>query len=296
MKLGFSVPYTSCPVCSGEDLKKSFDLEAHGTRIHWDVCCGCGLTFQNPRLSLQSIREIYSSGAYWGYGDTAEMAYQRYEQFEPLRIRQCHSRAQRILSAVGDRRGALLDVGCATGCFGNIARQYGFQVTGVEPSERMARFGREQYGLAIHQMTLEETDLEPNYYDVATLWGTDSHFLHPREGFAKLAACLKADGVLLMNYQVFDHWVRRIFPGIKRSWNAIFMLTEASLRHLLRDVGFEILHHSTEWHTTSVSHVLRCCLRRTVPMYLGYMSVRVPAISYPVVVARKIETRVAKAA
>src|SRR5262249_36914405 len=157
-----------------------------------DQCRACTLTFQNPRLAADVIQWIYSSAEYWGDANPNKTsAYYRYEQNDHLRIKQSERRLKIIMKVSGVRSGNLLDVGCATGFFGHVAAENGFTVTGIEPSQRMAQFGQQQYGVNIKVGTLEDTELPGAHFDLVTLWGTDSHFLHPREGFAKLALALK---------------------------------------------------------------------------------------------------------
>jgi 2-polyprenyl-3-methyl-5-hydroxy-6-metoxy-1,4-benzoquinol methylase len=287
VQLRFADKYRACPVCdSSSDLVPSFELALHGRTIHWDHCGRCGLTFQNPRLDVETIKSIYASDAYWGHEKGAEIVYSRYEQQDYIRIRQSHRRLARIKRATGIAGGKLLDVGCATGFFSHVAQQHGFAPTGVDPSGPMVSFGRQRYGLDIRQQTLEEFDGERGAFDLVTLWGTDSHFLHPREGFAKLTAFLRPGGALAMNYQDFSHWIRIAFPGIKRSWNALSLLSTRTLRFLFDQLGLDVVYHRTEWQWAPLSHVFRVA-KLPVPSFLQRVVCCVPAVSFPLVIARK---------
>jgi SAM-dependent methyltransferase len=276
-----------CPVCESSRLSACFWLQVEGVRIQWDRCRACRLTFQNPRLDLPTIQAIYASDEYWGKGpSTSQTTYVDYEKFDAVRWRQSRRRLRLISEATNVRSGELLDVGCATGFFGHIAQEQGFRVTGIEPSPQMADFARKSYGLKIHTDILEHIELCADSYDVVTLWGTDSHFLHPREGFAKLVGALKPGGILAMNYQDFTHWLRVLLPGIKRNWNALFLLSRQTLEHLFAALGLDILYHKTEWQWTSLGHVCRVA-KMPYPRRLGSLVLPVPALSFPLVIARK---------
>ena len=285
MDIRFTEPRTCCPVCGDARLVPAFQLDVKGARINWDRCAACRLHFQNPRLELDSIRATYASDEYWGKGSAAGI-YVDYEKYDSIRVRQSQRRLGIITRVSGIRGGELLDVGCATGFFGHVAQQAGFRVTGIEPSPQMAEIARRQYGLNIRQDILEHIELRPCSFDMITLWGTDSHFLNPREGFAALARALKPGGVLAMNYQDFSHWIRLLLPGIKRNWNALFLLNRTSLSLLFDSLKLERIYHKTEWQWTTLSHVLRVA-KLPCPRATDSLVCLLPALSFPMVVARK---------
>jgi len=280
--LGFIDRYEACPLCAGTDLVPDFTIERAGGLLRWSLCRGCDLTFQNPRLDEATLRAIYAGDEYWEGG-----AYRSYAETEPLRIAQSRRRLRRIRIVSGTARGRLLDVGCATGFFGKVARESGFDVLGIEPSPKMAAYARESHGLEIFRGTLEEWPLERERFDLVTLWGTDSHFLHPLEGFSKLQAALVPRGILAMNYQNFHHWIRRVFPGLKRSWNALYNFSDRSFEVLLEKTGFEILYRGLELQRVSADHLLRV-LKLGVPRFVSRLPLLVPALSFSLVIARKI--------
>ncbi|MCL5276202.1 MAG: class I SAM-dependent methyltransferase [Deltaproteobacteria bacterium] len=47
-----------------------------------------------------------------------------------------------------------MDIGCGTGNYLRILRELGWDVYGIEPSERAAEIGRKQFGLNIKTGTL----------------------------------------------------------------------------------------------------------------------------------------------
>ena len=280
--------YNTCLICNSTSLSSSFAIQINATSFNWSLCDNCGLTFQNPRLAVESILQIYNSSSYWGKDDDLRnAAYSNYEANDQIRIKQSFKRLKKIVNITGLQSGSLLDIGCATGFFGFTAKQYGFTVLGIEPSEVMAEFGIKNYGIDIFKGTLDECPLEHNTFDMVSLWGTDSHFLHPKEGFRKIVDCLHPNGFLVMNYQDFSHWIRKLFPGLKKSWNAIYNFSERSLRYLFNEIGLDIIFHKMEWQCVSSDHLFRL-LKLNVPSFLKGFTVNAPAISFKMVIARKI--------
>jgi 2-polyprenyl-3-methyl-5-hydroxy-6-metoxy-1,4-benzoquinol methylase len=173
------------------------------------------------------MRALYKASSY--FGDNSLSAYDDYTKHDAARIAQSHRRLDLMRSRAGISGGALLDIGGASGFFGYAAKQRGFDVTCVEPDDATCAFGRSSYGLDMRADTLETFDAKGRLFDVVTLWGTDSHFENPLEGFRKINSMLKPSGMLAMNYQNFDHPIRRVFPGIKQSWNSSYNLSEKSM-------------------------------------------------------------------
>ena len=255
------------------------------TTLQWSRCGSCDLTFQNPRLDEQSILSIYHGSDYWD-----KEAYASYAEGDAPRIAQSVRRLDTIRKVTGLPGGRVLDVGCATGFFGFAASQAGFDVVGVDPSPEMIEVGRSKYGLEMRCGTLEAVELEEGHYDLVTLWGTDSHFLNPLDGFSKLAKSLEPGGFLAMNYQNFHHWVRFVFPGLKRSWNALYNFSDRSFDVMLERVGLTLRYRRTEWQLVSVDHLLRV-LKLWRPERVRRRVVLVPAVSFPLVIAQKLDGR-----
>jgi SAM-dependent methyltransferase len=274
--------YRSCPLCDshaiGLELRRSF----HGVEVHFERCASCNLFFQNPRLSNEAIRELYRTTNYFDGG-----AYSDYVKLDPIRIAHSHKRIDLIERVSGIRNGRLLDIGSANGFFGVAALERGYAVTCVEPDANMAAFGRTHYGLDFRISIFEEAELDPPY-DVITLWGTDSHFLHPLRSFERLASLLRPGGIFVMNYQRFDHWLRWIFPKIKIDWNVMYNWTDQSFDFMLGRVGLNLLDRRMEWQQTTIDHIARAIHSR-VQSSIRRLTVKVPTVSYCMIVARRLK-------
>jgi hypothetical protein len=67
IRVSFIAPYDRCAVCDSGDCvgAHSIDLDKE-TQIRWWRCDDCGLVFQNPRLTGQSLRALYAKADYFG--------------------------------------------------------------------------------------------------------------------------------------------------------------------------------------------------------------------------------------
>ena len=90
-----------------------------------------------------------------------------------------------------------------------------------------------------------------------------------------------------MNSQDFNHWIRLFFPQLMTGWNVIFNLSEQSENVLMQKLGLTVLYRGLEWQTVSVDHIFRV-LRLPVPASFRRGTVRVPAVSFPLIIAQKV--------
>ena len=113
----------------------------------------------------------------------------------------------------------MLDVGCASGHFLQEARQAGWSIAGVEPSETPHAKARETLGTnaELYCSTLEHANLEPASFDALTLWDVLEHCCpDPKAGFMKLCgSLLKPGGKLLLNVPDPDSFEARL---LGRRW------------------------------------------------------------------------------
>jgi SAM-dependent methyltransferase len=282
----FAKEYNSCPLCDHTNILPNFSINVGNTRLRWSACDACGLTFQNPRISSESLSELYQTMDYFGRADGHAAAYSDYVRYEPIRLAQSRRRLAEIKKVTGVVVGRLLDVGSASGFFGAAAKEQGFEVLCVEPDRELADFGRNHYGLRFEVAAIEGCSLQPSTFDLITIWGTDSHFIHPLHSFEQLVAALKTGGILAFNYQAFDHWIRWLAPSVKRRWNVIYNHTDRSIDILLQKIGATLLLRKLEWQTVSVDHFCRQ-LSVPPPQLIKHVHLRVPAVSYRFVVARR---------
>lgn len=137
----------------------------------------------------------------------------------------------------------LLDVGCGDGEFLLVMRDLGWTVTGLEPDRQACDYaiGR---GLEVHQGTLEDANLESDYFDAITLSHVIEHLHHPGSDLRACLRLLRPGGMIVVttpNAKSTGHSrYGRYWRGLETPRHLV-VFNLASLTELLKSLGFEIL-------------------------------------------------------
>lgn len=94
--------------------------------------------------------------------------------------------------------GRLLDVGCGRGNFLAIARDHGFDVHGIDISERAVAYARKQFSLSVDVATLDDLAKTENRFDVITLWHVLEHFVDPFKHLQQVRSLLNKGGICVI--------------------------------------------------------------------------------------------------
>src|SRR5260370_35599996 len=97
---------------------------------------------------------------------------------------------------------------------------------------------------------------------------------------------LRPGGVLAMNFQDFDHPIRKLFPDIKRSWNSGYNFSDKSIKMLMAKTGFAVRSVRTEWQQTTLGHIARVTKTR-IPERFKNLHVTLPAVSFKILLAER---------
>jgi SAM-dependent methyltransferase len=225
-----------CPVCESREYHVLYP-DTLGNRLpdfgydfgpsHRDSyrtvrCDSCGHGYASPLPA-----DIYAS-----YVDVEDETYMRNRT-------QRVQTAEKVLPVLKRLKpnGRLLDVGCATGDFLDVAGRT-YEVEGLELSSWAADVASAK-GLQIHRKRLGDMD-GSGRYDVVSLWGVIEHFERPRLEIQEINRLLKPGGILALWTGNMDSPLAR-FLG-KRWWyiqgQHIQVFTMKSLEKLMEEHGF----------------------------------------------------------
>ncbi len=229
----------SCPVC--HDVRTPRRLfEAHDSALV--RCRACALVRVDPYPSAEEAIAQYDAG----YFEDAERGYVDYVADEAVFRAEFRRRLRTIQSAGG--HGALLDVGCASGALLSEAAALGFEASGIEPDETIARRAQERSGCPVRAGAIEDALLEAARYDVVTLFDVLEHVVDPLAVLAKLRVALHPGGMLAVTVPDFGGlWARvtgKRWPFVT-PWEHLLYFTRRTLRRSLHEAGYERIRFHT---------------------------------------------------
>lgn len=211
------------PFCSNYDL-------------HIVKCDNCGLVYLNPRLSEEGLQRLYEGFFREGICESED-----YFLKEDLHRRV----SQRHVSDISrhKRTGRLLDVGCATGVFLDMARGCGWEVYGVEYAERASAYARNAYGLKVFTGEIQDANFPEKFFDVVTFIDVLEHLQDPLGALRETNRVLKRNGLVVIRVPNLSSLRIRL---VKENWKPflnehLYYFTPVTLDRMLKKAGFGIL-------------------------------------------------------
>jgi len=201
-------------------------------------CKRCGLIYCNPRLDAQSLGEIYSKDYFVLDEQSSGIDYKAYANYigeEPVITRSMIKRMKK-LEQFAERKGTLLDVGCAAGFSLIAARKLGWKAEGIEFSEFCVNYARSR-GLAVHQGSLHDYPGHKESIDAITMWDYLEHSSDPLGDLRICSSFLKQGGTILLSIPNVDSWSYRL---LGKKW-----------------IGFKNIEHLYFFNRNSIEKIAR---------------------------------------
>lgn len=263
------IEHVPCPLrCSGGDRPVvTAPDRLHGLPGIFQVvrCRECGLMRTSPRPTLDSIHNYYPDD-YGPYESTRVQPATVSARYLP--------RWKRILRNIIDtnpqcmpplKPGRLLEIGCASGVFLDAMAQKGWDVQGLEFSQKAASAAR-LLGHPVLIGTIESAPPPEQPYDVIVGWMVLEHLQHPVQCLEKLRSWLKPGGWLVLSVPDAGSWQFKLF---KDAWYALdlprhlFHYTPSTLREVLSAGGWKVERVFWQSDSKNLFKSLRyCCLDR----------------------------------
>jgi 2-polyprenyl-3-methyl-5-hydroxy-6-metoxy-1,4-benzoquinol methylase len=195
-------------------------------------CQECGLVYTNPRLDQHDIVGTYEAVRDPLYVEEREGRVLTFEH---------HLKPLEWIAGPPDGR-PLLDVGCYTGVFVEIAANHGWDAQGLEPSRWAIEQARAR-GLRVVQGTLDTVDLPGAYFDVVTLWDVIEHLTDPGRALEHVHCLLQPGGLVVVHTIDIESLFARLM-GARWPWLMemhVYYFSRRTLRAMLEKCGFEVI-------------------------------------------------------
>lgn len=229
-----------CPFC-GEAKSHPFHTEG---RFQMVRCALCRFIYLNPRPTGEALLCFYQD--YLPREESSVEAWQR--MMEPV-----FQRAANLIDQY-KRRGKLLDVGAGFGFFLSEMKKRGWEVSGVEISQKAIDYARDVLGIHLQWGPLEKVGFPEGHFDVVSGFYVIEHLPRPIEFLKECFRILKPGGVLLLRYPHTTPIknLLRFFGIQNRLYDLPAHLSDFSpemIERCLEKVGFKTWKHLIGGHT-----------------------------------------------
>lgn len=157
----------------------------------------------HPKPLAEKLSDYYKSDDYISHTDAKRNLFEKsYHVVREFVLK----RKLNLVNSLINKKETLLDVGCGTGDFLSVCKNSGWNVLGVEPDEGARSIANQKVGGKVFGLD-QLQKLEPNTFDIITLWHVLEHLPEPEKDIAVFKKLLKPEGVLIIavpNYKSFD--------------------------------------------------------------------------------------------
>ncbi len=171
--------------------KETFDLYQDET---------LDMLITHPQPSLENLGKYYESEDYISHTDNKRSIFEKlYHFIKSISLKN----KLNLINSLQTNKGRLLDIGAGTGDFLAVAKNDGWEIIGVEPSEKAKQIAIKK-GVAFVEQT---TELESNSFDSITMWHVLEHVPDLDQQVKELKRLLKPNGILVIavpNFKSFD--------------------------------------------------------------------------------------------
>lgn len=210
-------------------------------------CACCRFKHVLPLPTPQELETVYSHEYY-----TTEKPFyiERYLEDRAWWDAVYAERFEVLEGQLGGQTGTILDVGSGPGLFLAMGRSRGWQVKGIEPSQRASAYSQVELGLDVENIFLDHTTAAAlGQFDVLNMGEVLEHLSDPAEMLGIAKGLIRKNGLLSLvvpnDFNPFQN-VLHEHLGFSPWWVApphhLNYFTHASLKALVERMGFQVLH------------------------------------------------------
>lgn len=156
-----------------------------------------------PKPALDKLPEYYQSEDYISHTDSKRNLLEKvYHLVRDIALK----RKLYLINKVSNKGKHLLDIGCGTGEFLQTAKKNNWTVVGIEPNKIARQLANQKTNNKVFEST-NFAELEPESFDVITLWHVLEHLPNLDDQISLFKKFLKPNGTLFIavpNYKSFD--------------------------------------------------------------------------------------------
>lgn len=186
--------FRPCPVCNSSSYTTIFEKEG-GVYVK---CLTCEMVYINPVFTDSAITHYYQNN----HSVQSEIV-ENSDEFYINLYNQGLDSIEKISS-----KGSVLDIGCSSGVFLDVAQKRVWQTHGVELNEKEFEFAKKK-GHRVYNALLETLDLKTTF-DAITMWDVFEHIKDGEFYLKMMSKLLKKNGVIFLQIPSSDSLAAKI--------------------------------------------------------------------------------------
>jgi 2-polyprenyl-3-methyl-5-hydroxy-6-metoxy-1,4-benzoquinol methylase len=233
----------TCPVCGSDKMNPfitSKDYFLTGETFEIVKCTNCGFRFTNPRPEADELGKYYESSEYISHSDSRKGLFASVYQL----IRKYTLWRKLAMISNFQKKGEILDIGCATGQFINFMGKHGWKTTGIEPDKKTRDHAISQFGIQVFPE--EELNTFANSsFDVITMWHVLEHVSDLNGRMVQLKNLLKPSGTLFIAVPNCDAYDAKRYTSFWAGYDLprhLYHFTKPDIKILVEKHGFTIVN------------------------------------------------------
>jgi 2-polyprenyl-3-methyl-5-hydroxy-6-metoxy-1,4-benzoquinol methylase len=231
----------NCPVCDSkvfEDYLTVQDYTVSQKKFKIVNCKTCDFKFTNPRPDENEIGEYYKAESYISHTNTSKGLISKiYQEVRKFTLKG----KLNLINRLSPNKGKLLDVGCGTGMFLNVARENGWRVNGIEPDAGARGIAETTNQIKIKEEVLSSFQNET--FEVITLWHVLEHVHKLNETVEWLKARLSKDGSVIIAVPNHESKDAEIYQAQWAAYDVprhLYHFSQKTITALFANHGFEL--------------------------------------------------------
>jgi len=234
--------FANCPngCLKSDELILTGHDRLHGIPGEFTVyrCKTCGLERTTPRPTQETIK-VYYPADYAPYQTQVNSELKKSSRIK-VWLRKVLGLNVRELPPIAP--GRMLEVGCSSGAYMELARSAGWHVEGIEFSDEAADVARSK-GFNVQSGSLEHAKAPDQVFDVITAWMVLEHLHEPIGVLKKIREWVRPEGYLVASIPNTESLAKLLFREYCYDLhlpNHLFHFSPKTLRLLLSNAGWEL--------------------------------------------------------
>ncbi len=234
-----------CNLCNSDRIKLLYNFKTHKIM----KCRDCDLIFADQSSIKKTKEELYNKEYF-----TRSFFLDCGKDYENRKSKKVDNFKEGIkLIEKYSTKGKILDLGCATGVFLDIAKKRGWDSYGIDISKYASDYAKKNFKLNVNQGELKKTKFPNEDFDVITMWDFIEHVSDPKKILEKSYRILKPNGIIFIlttNENSLMCWLAnslykikiKFFAKLVHPFHHNYYFSEKTLNKYLQKTGFKTIY------------------------------------------------------